>query len=339
MARDRSSLLDRLKASGSRLGGKFRYGVSEINEHKGDLHWWRQRVASRIAGPALGVIHGNEGIDYMERDWDNLLVLDACRADLFEEAFATNRFHEYERVHSPGCSSPEWMAETFDDRQYPDTIYVTANPWISKVAPDSFHDVVNLWVEEGDLSEDEIRGADGAIEDVGVSGGITIHPDTLSDAARRIHRENLDKRLIVHYFQPHAPVVGNPDGSRCEEIRDELHPGDDLREGNVTRAEVWEGYLDNLEYAFTHAEALADDLGGRTVFTADHGELFGEWLWPFPIRGYAHPNGVRHPRLTEVPWAVKEVGDRRDVVAGDIEHHDADEDVVDERLRDLGYTV
>lgn len=319
--------------------GKVRYAVSEIAEHGRDPYWWRLRFASRIAGPVLGALYGNDGVDFMERDWDNLLILDACRADLFEDTVDIGQFDEYERVNSLGCSSPEWMRKTFEDGVYPDTVYVTANPWISKIAPDSFHDVVNLWVEEGELSDRQIRNADGAIKGVGVSGGVTIHPDTLSDAARRIHREHPNKRLIVHYFQPHAPIVGNPDGSRKLETHDGLHPGDDLKEGNVTREEVWDGYVDNLLYAFHYADELADDLGGRSVFTADHGELFGEFLWPFPLRGYAHPDGVRHPRLTEVPWAVKEVGERRDIVEGDVTHHETDEEVIDDRLRDLGYKV
>ena len=321
------------------IGQKIRYGVGEISEHWREPYWWRLRFASRVAGPILGTIHGNDGVDFMERDWDNLLILDACRADLFEEAIDTNQFDGYERVHSIGCSSPEWMRKTFEGRTFPDTVYVTANPWISKIASDSFHEIVNLWVEEGELSEREIKNADGAIEGVGVSGGVTIHPDTLSDVARRVHEEYPDKRLIVHYFQPHAPIVGNPDGTRKDETQQGLHPGDDLKENNVTREEVWEGYLDNVQYAFYYAEQLADDLGGRSAITADHGELFGEGLWPFPNRGYAHSDSVRHPKLTEVPWAVKEVGDRREIVADELTHHEADEDMIDDRLRDLGYKV
>jgi len=319
--------------------GKLRYAASEIARNGDDPYWWRLRFSSRIAGPVLGKLHGNTGIDYMQEDWDNLLILDACRADLFEEATDISRFDEYRRVHSIGCSSPEWMEKTFDGREYPDTVYVTANPWISKVAPDSFHDIVNLWVESGELSEQEIQDAGGAIDGVGVSGGVTIHPDTLSQAARQVQERYPNKRLVVHYFQPHAPIVGNRDGTQKPETQSGLHPGDDLKEGNVTREEVWDGYIDNLLYALHYAEELAEDLGGRSVFTADHGELFGEWLWPFPLRCYAHPDGVRHPKLTEVPWAVKEVGSRRRIVDGEISHHEADEGEVDKRLRNLGYKV
>lgn len=318
--------------------GKLRYAASEIAEHGDDPYWWRQRFASRVAGPTLGRLHRNQGTNFMQRDWDNLLILDACRADMFEEAVDTSRFNEYGRVHSIGCSSPEWMRETFEGKTYPDTVYVTANPWISKIAPDSLHDIVNLWIEHHGITENDLKDA-AVLADAGLADIPTIYPDMLSDVAREVHETYPNKRLILHYFQPHAPCVGNADGTRKNKIRDEMHPGDDLKEGTVTHKEVWEAYVDNLLYAFRYADDLAQDLGGRSVFTADHGELFGEWLWPFPMRGYAHPSGVRHPKLTEVPWAVKEVGNRRRIVEGEISHHEADESEVDERLRDLGYKI
>lgn len=316
----------------------IKYAIDEIRKNGDNAYWWRQRFTSRIAGPLLGKLHGNAGENFMEKDWDNLLILDACRADLFEESIDISQFDKYEPVHSVGSSSPDWMRQTFEGETYPDTVYVTANPWISKIAPHSFHDVINLWITEHDATREDLSNV-GVFEEAVLSDVPTIYPDTLSDAARRFHEEYPNKRLIVHYFQPHAPCVGNADGTRKETIREDVHPGDDLKDGNVTREEVWQEYKNNLLYAFQYAEELAHDLGGKSVFTADHGELFGEWLWPFPLRGYAHPDGVRHPKLTEVPWAVKTVGNRREIEAGELEMHEADEDAIDERLRNLGYKV
>lgn len=317
---------------------RIRYASNEIRKHRDDPYWWRQRFSSRIAGPLLGKIHGNEGENVMGKDWDNLFILDACRADMFREAIDVSRFDEYDSIHSVGCSSPEWMANTFRNKTYPDTVYVTANPWISKVAPDSFHDLWNLWITEHGTDQGELEDAH-VLKEVGLEDVPTIYPDTLNDAVRDAHRRYPNKRLIVHYFQPHAPCVGNADGSRKETIRDDVHPGDDLKKGNVTAEEVWDQYVENLLYVFHHANQLAEDIGGKTVFTADHGELFGEWLFPFPIRGYEHPDRLRHPKLTEVPWAVKTVGQRRKVVRGDVAEHDVDETEIDDRLRNLGYKV
>ena len=314
-----------------------RYALDQIRRHWRDVDWWHTRIVSRLVGPALGAIHPLEGIDYMARDWDNLLILDACRADMFEETIGTEQFASYERVVSPGSSSPEWMEATFAGREFPDTVYLSGNPWIAKTASSTFHDLVNIWVDDFGVDESELED-NIVLGEVESADHGTVHPDTMNEAARRIHEQYPDKRLIVHYFQPHAPVCGNADGTRRDEVNDDLHPGA-IREGKVTREEVWEAYEENLQYVYHYASKLAEDLGGRSVFTADHGELFGEWMRPFPIRGYMHPSRVRHPDLVTVPWAVTEHGPRREITAGSVTTVESDEAVVDERLRDLGYKV
>jgi hypothetical protein len=232
------------------------------------------------------------------------------------------------------------MRKNFAGGSYGDTVYVTANPWISKVAPDAFHEIVNIWVDEREFEETDLRGAV-ELKDLGVSPGSTITPDQVNDVVRDVHERYPDKRLIVHYFQPHAPCIGRPDGSKKDdsEIDIDLHPGTTLKNGVVSHDAVWEAYVDNTEYVFHHAEQLAEELGGRTVVTADHGEMFGEWLWPFPMRGYAHPSGLRHPKLVTVPWAVLEHGERREIRRGSTTATEVDDDQVDKRLRDLGYKV
>lgn len=319
---------------------KVRYAANEIRKNGTDRDWWHQRVEVRLVGPILRRIHGTDGIDVMAADWDTLLILDACRADMFEETIGTEEFDEYRRVRSKGCSSPEWMRENFAGRAFGDTVYVTANPWISKVAPDAFHDVVNIWTEEERLESASLRGAE-RLSDLGVSPGSTITPDRVNDAVAEAASTYPNKRLIVHYFQPHAPCIGRPDGTRKDdaEIDIDLHPGDTLKRGVVSHSEVWTAYEDNLEYVYHHAESLAAELDGRTVISADHAELFGEWLWPFPIRGYGHPSGVRHPKLTTVPWAMIDAEERRRIVDDGVTAHEADEEAVDERLRNLGYRV
>jgi hypothetical protein len=319
---------------------KIQYAVSEIRKNGDDLDWWHQRFQSRIAGPGLGMIHGQGGVDVMAEDWDNLLVLDACRADMFEEVLGTSQFDDYRRVHSRGSSSPEWMEENFQGESFGDTVYVTANPWISKVAPDAFHDIVNIWVQDRGLSETKLRDAI-TLKDLGVSPGSTITPDQVNEVTKDVAQQYPNKRLLVHYFQPHAPCIGRPDGTQKDddEIDIDLHPGSTLKNGVVSHDEVWEAYADNTQYVYQYAKDLAEALGGKSVMTADHGEMFGEWLWPFPMRGYAHPSGVRHPKLIEVPWAVTSGEERRNIVAEDVTSHEADEDEIDERLRSLGYKV
>jgi len=94
---------------------------------------------------------------------------------------------------------------------------------------------------------------------------------------------------------------------------------------------------ENLEYVMDYAWPLAQDLDGRTVFTADHGEMFGEWRLASPIRVYSHPNELRYAELVTVPWAVHD--DERLTVRDDGTSSRADlsDEEIDQRLRDLGY--
>lgn len=314
---------------------KIKYAFDEIAENWNDRDWIHQRLETRVAGPVVSRIHGSSGVDMMSEDWDNLLILDAARADMFEETI-DHGFDDYTTKTSPGCSSPEWMRNTFDGREFPDTVYVSANPWVSKIAPDSFHHVHNLWVEMANTTDEELQES-ATLQDTGVTAD-TIHAEDLTEAAIRMNKEYPNKRLIVHYFQPHAPCIGLPDGSTKpeSEVDKDMHPGRTLKNGDVSKREVWMQYQDNLEYVFKHALDLDQEIGGKSVFTADHGEMFGEWCWPVPIRGYAHPSGLRHPKLTTVPWATLD-GDRRRVTAGDVDSHKSDKENINERLRNLGY--
>lgn len=318
-----------------------RYVVNEMRRHYDDAHWWRERLESRVIGPAQRALEQGETIDVMEEDWDNLMILDACRADLFEETLDIGRngeFDSYRRVRSPASATPEWIKRNFAGEKFGDTVYVSGNPWVTREAPESFHEIVNIWLNEYDINPEELREAS-VLRDVGVEAGASILAEDVTEAAVRAHERHPDKRLIVHYFQPHAPYIGLPGGERKspEEIDPEVHPGRSLRDGRVDGDEVWRQYRDNLAYVYHHADRCARNIGGKSVFTADHGELFGERLWPFPIRGYAHPMYVRADPVVVVPWAERTYSDRREVNDGGTTTTTVDEGTVSERLRDLGY--
>jgi hypothetical protein len=308
--------------------------VRELVANYDDGYWWRERIQDRVCAPLLRLRHGTDGIDVPAADWDTLLVYDACRADMFEQTVGTEAFDGYERVVSRGSSSSDWLRMNFAGRSLGDVVCVTANPWTARIAPEAFHDLIDVWQDEQNGEETPLVD-----RDLATAPDSTVAADRLADAARGAADRYPDKRLLVHFFQPHAPCIGAADGSlkRPAAFDPDLHPGRPLRAGRVDRASVWEAYCENLAYVHHHGSRLATDLGGKTVFTADHGELFGEWLWPVPMRGYAHPERLRHPTLTTVPWATRTVGERRDVRAGETGEYTSDEDAVEERLKNLGY--
>lgn len=294
-----------------------RHVTDEIANNYDDEFWWRNRILHRIVGPIQGLIYGTNGIDVMAQDWDNLIILDACRADYFKEVADLSAFDEYRVVISKASATPEFVAKTFADREFGDTVYVNSNPHISRDAPGSFHERYDLWT---DAFDEEYN---------------TVMPETSKEWGLKAAEEHPDKRLIVHYNQPHGPYIG-PD--RIEwDYEKARGSGEALKKGLVTETDFRAAYRANLELALPTAVDLALEVTGRTVITADHGELFGKRQFPIPIRAYAHPPGLRDPDLVRVPWAVIDDGERKEIVDEATSIIRAEADDVEERLKDLGY--
>lgn len=303
--------------------GKLRYAVDEIAANYDRRTWWQERAVHRVVGPAQAALgHGSEAVRVLDRDWDTLLVLDACRADLFEERVDRDRFDDYERVYSAGSATDEWSAANFGGQARTDCVYVTGNPVVSRNVSTAFHAFLEPWREAFD-------------PELG-----TVPPEPITEAALDARERYPDKRLIVHYLQPHYPFLDAPELRYAEFNETEEVTVDDVQTGATDVWEavglgyedpeaVWDSYGDNLDLVMDAIEPLLAD-EGRTVVTSDHGNLLGERLSFLPFRSYGHPSGVHHPALREVPWAVVDGSDR----GAGRERPEAD---VEEQLRSLGY--
>lgn len=113
------------------------------------------------------------------------------------------------------------------------------------------------------------------------------------------------------------------------------------RPPGISDGRLYRAYRENLEAVLPAVERLLSELDGRTVVTADHGQLFGERLFSIPIRKYGHPPGLYPEELVKVPWHVFDEGPRREIVSeerpGKSSRDTEDEELARERLRDLGY--
>lgn len=297
----------------------FQYLADELLENYNDEFWWRNRLLHRMVGPLQKLIYGAGGIDVMTEDWDTLIILDACRADTFESVADLNEFDEYKKVTSRASATPEFVQKHYVGKEFGDTVYINSNPHISRDAPDSFHNRYDVWNNAFN-------------EEYG-----TVLPETTRDWAIKAEKEYPNKRLIVHYNQPHGPYIGE---DRITWDYDKARgSGEALKKGLVTEKEFRRAYRSNLEIALPTALELADQLTGRTVITADHGELFGKRQFPIPIRAYAHPPGLRDPDLVRVPWAVVEGERRREITNDGIMNKTVATDEINDRLEDLGYLV
>ena len=266
-------------------------------------------------------------VDVMSKDWDNLFILDACRADYFE---SHHRFEESaERVITPGKMSWEFMRETFLGKQFHDTIYITSNPFATRLPEDTFFKTKYL-IDEWD---DEIG---------------TIHPEDVVAAGVAAHERYPNKRLILHFMQPHRPYLG-PTAERLRQrvdLKGYRNQGDGLqiwgaaKEKKVTIEEVRQAYEESLDIVLDVVENALDDIDGKTVITADHGEMLGERVFPFTSRVWGHSEGFSTLTLREVPWLELESEERRTVKSerpvesGETELTGSE---VSDRLKALGY--
>lgn len=263
----------------------------------------------------VGQRYNPEGIDVFAEDWDNLIILDACRHDAFEQRSTLPG--RTERRISRGSTSPEFIRGNYTDKTLHDVVYVSANGWYAKLKDDIGADVHAFEFVERDVMD-----------------GLTSHPETVAAAARDAIGNYPDKRLIVHFMQPHWPYLG-PSGDQFEQGRFR----DVVWETDVSREDVLQAYCENLDLVLAEVEPLLDALSGKTVVTADHGELLGDRERPMPVRNYEHPEGVYVESLVKVPWHVYQNGDRKDIVAERpaAGANDFDFEQVEQNLKDLGY--
>lgn len=266
------------------------------------------------------------GDEFVNSKWDNLLILDAARPDILSSVDKPSDSDLSTRI-SPGSFSLQFMEEQFFGRELHDTVYVTANPHVRDLPGGVFHDVINLL----EIAWDESLQ--------------TVPPEPVVKAAIDAHERHPDKRLIVHFMQPHFPFIG-PTGRK-------IPSGIAKRAGNEDKyrhpwfEQMWnqehdpdvlvEAYRENHEIVLPHAKELIDKLPGRSVITSDHANLIGERGFPIPIQLYGHPRNFKHPNLLRVPW-IEFGGDPREVVAeSPSESGELDNEVISKRLAVLGY--
>jgi hypothetical protein len=314
-----------------------------LRDNWGDPSWWRgsfypfaKRTAVMNALKPYYAVAGPSGVDFMAEDWDNLLLLDACRYDMFAE-------HNWlpgdlQTRISLAASTPEFVTKTFGGETYHDTVYVTANPQLTlRVDDEVFHHVERVW----DTGWDEDLS--------------TVRPETMADRTRKMVERFPDKRIIGHFMQPHYPFIGKLGQSELDdqagfELTKRLASGEEakrdgdsiwdrLEQGAVDEEVVWEAYVENLEVVLEAIEDLVSEFDERTVVTSDHGNLIGETIGPIPISMYGHPTGIHAENLVTVPWLVNQ-GDRRKSItseppsAADTSY---DTGKLEDRLADLGY--
>lgn len=148
-----------------------------------------------------------------------------------------------------------------------------------------------------------------------------------------------NKRLITHFIPPHHPYIGTTSKKHFPVIEDQsidFFIKFRYGEWGLTDDQLKQAYRENLDRIMPQVEGLLEALNGRTVVSADHGEMLGEQTWPLPISDYGHTPGLYVRPLVKVPWHVHD-GTRRTIRPGEPEATDYDEEKIEKTLRELGY--
>lgn len=273
----------------------------------------------------------------MDEDWDDLLLVDGCRYDVFEELNTIRGTLEYRL--SKGSYTGGFFEGNFSDKTYHDTIYVTANPvprvdeWCSVSVDTVFHDVIDVWENHWDENDN------------------TVRPKPVADAIKEAHAIYPNKRILGHFIQPHQPFIGetgqeiNEPGMEAydrisgEETTAGKQVWERLENDEISTEVVWQAYSENLKLVLPYVQELCNKLTGKTIVTSDHGNLFGEFAWPFPVRKYGHPVGIHTKKLIRVPWLETEFKERRNITSESPDKPASDTNGKQQlkRLQHLGY--
>lgn len=284
-------------------------------------------TASKVTERVLAQVgtRFNYGFRPLDHDWDVMIILDACRFDLFQE-FAPEHpvYEQFDSVsskYSCASTSREWFEKGFGsahDDEVSDVHYVTQNPFLARVDLERFHHVERLWNVEGQAE----------------TGRLT--PSTVTDVALDAYESTEADRFIVHYLPPHAPFL------HCEgkyDLGEKSWGGEShdvwfgLQVNEFDEDEIWEDYGQNLLTVLDEVSRLRKCVSGDIVVSADHANGIGEF------GQYGHPGYVPLPAIKQVPWAEM-TGEGQDYDTTDlqtVEFEHETEDQVQKRLQSLGY--
>ena len=268
----------------------------------------------------------DRGVNVLSLDWDHLIVLDACRCDIFERVY--RKFFStatvFKCIISPASSTMEFVRKNLDDnieKKLKDVVFVNSNPMIDHVLgarlKKLFYKYIPVWRKHWD-------------SEIG-----TVRPEDTYYVALKTYVRNPGKRMFIWFLQPHYPYVDKRfnhinalgrefmnralhhdtssnnlsilikivknllrNGYLCAGIPDKI-----CEYAHQTPSEIIKAYIVNLLSVLYYVRKLVEILPGKIVVTSDHGESFGEplnKLASLPV--YGHPSRIKISSLIQIPY-------------------------------------
>lgn len=276
------------------------------------------------------------GTNIFDKDWDLLVILDACRVDALRiQSENISYIDNMGEILSVGSMSAEWMLNTFTEEYREDiseSVLLCRNNWSDKVLVDKVHersetDYTHLhqgipdWnpVSSDVFKHYELVRGVANHEDRGLHPDSNVVPHIITDRAIAIGRQMDFDRMIVHYNSPHLRYTANavdwePGETTIGKLMAGPEPIRDLKReeksfkpairGKVSRDTVFDLYLNELQFILEYVGILLENIDvNKVAITADHGEGFGEMgVW-------GHPFGWPFAPVKTVPWAETSAND------------------------------
>jgi hypothetical protein len=236
---------------------------------------------------------------------------------------------------APGSQTGAFLRANFPPNStHGDIVYVNGNPRLAVEEYGEFHDIIHVWQEQWN---EEHR---------------TVLPEAMREAAIKAHDRHPEKRILIHFIQPHIPFIGEtaaemPNGAKIQTKVDgikkrEKKPYDAVADGTISPDMPRKAYHESLELALEEVYKIIDAVDGKTVVTADHGELLGERSASFfgnsgsRYSRWGHPSNTPLKPLVKVPWWIPQYDSRRTVTGGRVNTSE-ETAATEEQLEALGY--
>jgi len=253
------------------------------------------------------------GIKIFNYSWDNLIILDACRYDLFENEWEkTNINGNLYKAKSSGSHTKSFIKNNFKKDFYNNLVYITANPHVDILLKNRIYKIISVW--KSDWNEKYH----------------TVLPEVIYQHAIDASIKFPDKKLIIHFMQPHYPYIGYNLRDKSLEYLKQAALNENKIKSDVNHKEsllTWHSskiyriidkkehyrlYKKNFLIVWSYVLKLIKNLSGKIIITSDHGEAFGEKIHPLiPIKFYGHKEGININPLRNIPWLEIEKDKKR----------------------------
>ena len=262
----------------------------------------------------------------LKKDWDFLVLLDACRYDIFKDLYPCKK--------AISCASwtLEWLEKVWTE-YHNDIIYISTNPHCAS------NYISNRHHRYGGCPYFDGKKHFFKIVDVWDFGwnteACTVFPIDVNKAFHKTYLKYPNKKYILHYMQPHRPyiTIGGKAGLEKRSAK-ERHHSDSVTKGDKQHkptfhhpkhylpekfgwmvanfmnrplppyANIWikEGrnglirvYKNEIINVMRYVNMLTDTIEGKWIITSDHGEHIGHFLMN------THGGG-KTKEMVEVPW-------------------------------------